>query len=269
MNGVLLKKFVGSLISVFPVTVVIAAVNFLTSPMTSENFLSFIIGACLLVVGMTFYSLGVDTAMTPIGSEIGAKVTKRKSLIYILVISFILGVIITVAEPDLSILQKQSGISGLTIIIALGVGAFMVLAILRTVFGIKLKYLLLALYLIVFAVALFLSEEVIPLAFDSGGVTTGPITVPFIIALSAGIGGSLWGGDDSAFGTIGICSVGPILAVMLVGLNGKLSLLSENSAATIYNSFGEVFLNYLRSLPDNIFEVVTALAPIMIFFAIF
>ncbi|MBR2385154.1 MAG: DUF1538 domain-containing protein [Clostridia bacterium] len=242
--------------------------------MDKFNLISFIFGSILLVLGMCFYTLGVDTAMTPIGEHIGSKVTKSRKIWYILLIGFVLGVIITIAEPDLAVLESQSGVKSLTIIIAIGIGAFMLIAILRILFRIKLKYLLLVLYGALFtliAIAIFINKGIIPLSFDSGGVTTGPITVPFIIALSSGVTGVLGGSgqEDSEFGTIGICSVGPILMVLIVGLLNGTTPTSESYAIDSFSSFGEVILRYLSLIPHELLNVLKSLAPIIIFFFCF
>ena len=138
-----MKKLKESVLSVLPISVIVVVINFLTTPMDSFSLFSFLFGAVVLIFGMCLYTLGVDTAMTPIGSHIGSKVTKSGKIWYILLMSFILGVIITVAEPDLAVLESQAGIKNLTLIIALGIGVFMLVAILRIVFKVPLKYLFL------------------------------------------------------------------------------------------------------------------------------
>ena len=245
MNGVFIKKLKESIFSVLPIVAIVVVINFLTTPMDGYSLASFLVGAVFLILGMCLYTLGVDTAMTPIGNHIGSKVTKSGKIWYILLMSFILGVIITVAEPDLAVLESQAGIDYLTLIIAVGIGVFMLIAIIRIVFRIKLKYLLLILYgsLFLFVlIATILNDGIIPLSFDSGGVTTGPITVPFIIALSSGITGILGGNgqEDSEFGTIGICSVGPILMVLVIGLLNGTTPVSKEYDISSFTSFGQV-----------------------------
>ena len=146
MNGIFLKKLKESIISVLPISVIVIIINFLTKPMETNSLISFIFGSLFIIVGMCLYTLGVDTAMTPIGTHIGSKITKTRKIWYILLMSFILGFIITIAEPDLTVLESQAGIKNLTYIIALGIGIFMLIAIIRIVFRIKLKYLLLILF---------------------------------------------------------------------------------------------------------------------------
>lgn len=274
MNSVFINKLKESVVSVLPIVAIVVIINFLTMPMDTYSLISFLVGAVLLILGMCLYTLGVDTAMTPIGTHIGSKVTKSKKIWYILLMSFILGVIITIAEPDLAVLESQAGIPNLTLIIAIGIGVFMLIAILRIVFRIKLKYLLLILYgglFLTVLIATFINGGIIPLSFDSGGVTTGPITVPFIIALSSGVTGVLAGNgqEDSEFGTIGICSVGPIIMVLIIGLIGNVTPSGKSYASTTYNSLSDVFTTYLGAMPGQILEVILSLLPIIIFFLLF
>ena len=274
MNSVFMKKLKESVLSVLPIVAIVVAINFLTTPMDAYSLISFLIGAVFLILGMCLYTLGVDTAMTPIGTHIGSKVTKSKKIWYILLMSFILGVIITIAEPDLAVLESQAGINNLTLIIAIGIGVFMLIAIIRILFRIKLKYLLLILYGILFItvlIATFINGGIIPLSFDSGGVTTGPITVPFIIALSSGITGILGGNgqEDSEFGTIGICSVGPILMVLIIGLIGNVTPSGEHYGTATYTSVLDVLGTYFGEMPVQMLNVLKSLSLIIIFFIIF
>ena len=274
MNSVFIHKLKESVISVLPITAIVIIINFLTIPMNALSLVSFIIGSTLLILGMCLYTLGVDTAMTPIGTHIGSNVTKTKKVWFILLISFILGVIITIAEPDLAVLESQAGIKNLTLIIAVGIGIFMLIAIIRIIFRIKLKFLFLILYGALFGVvvvALFVNKGAIPISFDSGGVTTGPITVPFIMALSSGIKGILGGSgqEDSEFGTIGICSVGPILMVLLMSLFNGTTPSGEHYDVFNYTSLGEIFSHYLSVIPSQIFNVIKSLGPIILFFIVY
>ena len=271
MNSVFIHKFKESIISVLPISIIVVIINFATTPMSTNNLISFIVGSVFLILGMCLYTLGVDTAMTPIGTHIGSKITKTKKMWYILIMSLVLGVIITIAEPDLAVLEAQSGVKNLTYIIALGIGLFMIVSIIRIVFRIKLKYLLLALYGLLFLFVIFSNQQIVPLAFDSGGVTTGPITVPFIIALSSGITGVLGGArhEDSEFGTIGICSVGPILMVIVIGLISGITPTVESYDVTKFSSFGEVLGYYFSHIPNHLLSVTKSLGPIIVFFLIF
>ena len=215
--------------------------------------------------GMSLFTLGADNAMMPMGNKIGLYISKHKKLWFLIVVSLLLGTFITLAEPDLKVLADQASyLPGTTLIftVSVGVGVFLVLAALRIVFKLSLSKLLVISYSIVFLLTIFIPKEFIPLSFDSGGVTTGPITVPFIMAL--GIGMSSVNGDDSknnSFGLIGLCSIGPILSVLFLSLffgNGNVSYDSSSNPLAI----GECFGLYAK-------EIAIALLPIIVFFVFF
>ena len=276
MNKILLHKLKEALLAVLPITIIILVLNFAVSPMDSLQLVSFVFGAFLLILGMGLYSLGCDTAIEPIGGHIGAKITESRKIWLILIVCPILGVIVTIAEPDLSVLAAQvDGMIGkweLILAVAFGVGLFMIVSVLRTVLKISLNYVLIFFYGVLFLLAAFSDAGFIPLAFDSGGVTTGPITVPFIMALGVGISAVLGGknSQDNSFGMIGICSIGPIIAVLILGLvNDASSLEYTLSVPETFSTFGEVMRCYAESLPHYLGEVAIALAPIVGFFLIF
>ena len=226
----------------------------------------------LLIVGMGLFSLGSDMSMMPIGDGIGAQLTRSKNLLLIIGIGLLIGTVITIAEPDLKVLATQvPAVPDMVLIltVAVGVGLFLVVAMLRTIFRIKLSHMLIAFYLLVFILSIFVPNDFIPVAFDSGGVTTGPITVPFIMAL--GIGMASIRGDknsqDDSFGLVALCSIGPILAVMLLGIfynpstaNYQPSTISDPSTTVdVAQAFGSNFPVY--------FEEV--LVPILVFSILF
>lgn len=275
LHSVITKRIRESVSSVLPVTLVVAAVAFLIADIPSGTFLSFLMGSLLLILGMGFFTLGADISMARMGEYVGAKMTRSRRLSQIILLSFLVGVMITVSEPDLTVLagQVSDSIAPYILILAvgLGVGIFLVLAMLRIVFGIKLSYLLLVSYAIVFVLLFFVPANFIPLSFDSGGVTTGPMTVPFIMAL--GVGASSIRSDKNAeadaFGLVALSSVGPILAVMTLGVifrpenaGWSLTELESNSTVELSRSFVEV-------LPEKFFEVAVALLPILLFFFLY
>ena len=185
-----------------------------------DELVIFVISALLLISGIGLFNLGADMAMTPMGEKVGSSLTKTKKVSIMVAVAFVMGLLITIAEPDLKVLADQASyLPSLTLIItvSVGVGLFLVLAALRTIFKWQLSRLLVISYTLVFILTIFVMDKFIPLSFDSGGVTTGPITVPFIMAL--GIGMSSVNGDDAkndSFGLIGLCSIGPILSVLLL-----------------------------------------------------
>lgn len=267
-------KIKEALIAVLPITALVVVLNFALGGMPTLNLASFLAGAALLVLGMALYTLGSSIFMEPAGEHIGAKVTSTRKIWLILIVAFVVGFIVTVAEPDLTVLATQIGsIPNIVLIacVSTGVGVFMVVAVLRILLKVRLNALLIALYAVVFLLAVFVSEGYVPLSFDSGGVTTGPITVPFILALGVGISGSIASSrsQEDSFGIVGICSVGPIIAVLILGLVYKTDAQAEIGALTAFTDLGDVVMTYLKALPVYLEEVGIALLPIFIVFLIF
>ena len=262
--------------SVLPITVIVLALCFTVIPIESGTFLAFIVGATLVVVGMGLFTLGADTAMTPIGEYVGSTVMRSKKLWIIIPVCFIVGVLITVSEPDLSVLATQ--LSGtvnywaLILTVGVGVGVFLVIAFLRIVLKIKLSYLLIGCYIAVFVLSFFVPQSFVPLAFDAGGVTTGPMSVPFIIAIGTGVASlrSDKGAETDGFGLTALCSVGPILSVMILGIiyQPENFTVTENVVSNVVNS-KELLSLYLHAIPHYLKEVGIALLPIVAFFFIF
>lgn len=262
--------------SVLPITVIVLALCFTVIPIESGTFLAFIVGATLVVVGMGLFTLGADTAMTPIGEYVGSTVMRSKKLWIIIPVCFIVGVLITVSEPDLSVLATQ--LSGtvnywaLILTVGVGVGVFLVIAFLRIVLKIKLSYLLIGCYIAVFVLSFFVPQSFVPLAFDAGGVTTGPMSVPFIIAIGTGVASlrNDKGAETDGFGLTALCSVGPILSVMILGIiyQPENFTVSENVVSNVVNS-KELLSLYLHAIPHYMKEVGIALLPIVAFFFIF
>ena len=273
-NTILGPKISESLSSVLPVTGIVLLLLVTVVPVPAEMLLAFLIGAVFLIVGMGLFTLGAETAMTPMGQYVGSKITKSRKLWVIVFVSLFVGTMITVSEPDLTVLANQiSSIPSAMLIwsVALGVGLLLVVAMLRILFKVKLKYLLLALYAIVFAVAFFVPDNFLAVAFDSGGVTMGPMTVPFIMALGVGVASIRAddGGSDS-FGLVALCSVGPIIAVMLLGMFYDVGGLGVSDyTMDISNSSRDIISIFIRHLPHYAGEVAMAIGPIVIFFLIF
>ena len=267
-------KFQESLASVLPITIIVLLLCFTVAPIPNNMLVSFLMGAVLLIAGMAFFTLGADTAMTPIGTKVGSCITKSRKIWMIVFVSFLLGVIITISEPDLQVLANQvPNIPNAALIgtVALGVGIFLIIAMLRILFGISLNILLIGFYIVVFLMAMFVPKNFWAVAFDSGGVTTGPMTVPFIMALGVGVSAirsDRHAGNDS-FGLVALCSIGPILAVLVLGL-----LYPSEAAYTpveipeMENS-QEMIMLFVHGLPHYAKEVAIALAPIVAFFFLF
>ncbi|MGM9612619.1 MAG: DUF1538 domain-containing protein, partial [Butyricicoccus sp.] len=216
------EKLSESLNAVLPILGIVLVLCFSIAPISPSILLCFLMGAVLLIVGMMFFTQGAEMSMSPMGERVGSSMTRSKKLRVIVPLSFLLGFIITISEPDLQVLAEQvPSVPNLTLILAVacGVGAFLVIALLRMLFRIPLPNLLIGFYLIVFALAFLVPRNFLAVAFDSGGVTTGPMTVPFIMALGIGVAAirtDRHAADDS-FGLVALCSIGPILAVLLLG----------------------------------------------------
>lgn len=274
-NTIIAAKLAESLKSTLPVVAIVFAVCFIFIPVPAGALLAFVFGSILLVVGVGLFTIGVDMAMTPIGSHIGAAVTKRRSLWFALFISFIVGAFVTVSEPDLQVLAGQvPNIPNPVIIgaVALGVGIFLAVAMLRIFLGISLRTLLLISYPLIIVLAFFLPPDYVGAAFDSGGVTTGPMTVPFIIALGVGVASSRSdsGAQNDSFGLVAISSIGPILTVMLLGVfypsgGGDYTPVIVPEIADSL----ELWALFASEFPRFFWEVALALMPIIVFFAAF
>ena len=223
MKELLKQKISESISSVLPITLIVLILSFTNlAPMPAGMLILFLLGSVMLIVGMGFFSLGTDLSMMPMGTEVGRSISASKKMIIIVFLCFLIGFAVTVAEPDLQVLAKQfTAVPDLTIIltVATGVGLFLIIAALREFWGIRLQSTLIILYAIVFLVSFFVKPEFLPVAFDSGGVTTGPITVPFIIALGIGIAANQKNAaEDNNFGLVAICSIGPIITMLLMGI---------------------------------------------------
>ena len=190
MNHILRAKITESLSAVLPITFIVLALSIFLVPLDVGSVVMFFVGAIMLIGGMGMFQLGAETAMTPIGEGIGVGISKSKKIISVVIISFVMGVLITVAEPDLQVLAEQVPAienSVLVLTVAIGVGIFLAMAVLRIIFKISLSNLLMVLYAALLILSFFIPAEFRAVAFDSGGVTTGPMTVPFIMSFGVGI----------------------------------------------------------------------------------
>ena len=273
MKKLLFSKIKESLISVLPVTLIVIILNF--TPLINlsvKEIVTFSVSALFLILGIGFFTLGADVAMTPMGEHVGAGLTKSQNLKLLTLVCFALGVLITIAEPDLTVLANQVGSKLIVIFVGVGVGIFLVLSVLKIVFKRDLASLLIYFYMVLFALALLVLSvdaqnfQLIPLSFDSGGVTTGPITVPFIMALGVGIATTIGGrhASENSFGLVAMCSVGPILAVLCLSLirGGDVSAPSVNDYL-IADNIGAYTLHTLLITAK---DVTIALGLVVVFF---
>ncbi len=274
MNLKLKAKVRESLQAVLPITAIVLLLGFTLAPVPMGTLSLFVIGAVMLIGGMGLFTLGVEMSLTPMGNYIGSFLTKKRNLTLLIAVAFLMGFFITMAEPDLAVLAQQvPGIPNLTLIatVALGVGLFLVVGFLRIVFQKKLSYLLILCYAAVFAIGIFAADNYVPVAFDSGGVTTGPITVPFILALGVGVASVRSGrhATDDGFGLVAFGSVGPILAVMILGL--VFPNTAETTPVIVANPVDthETLRLFGQAFPTYLSEIAVALVPIAGAFLLF
>ena len=272
----LIPKLKEALISVLPVSLIVLVLGL--TPLTGLTFketVVFAVSSIFLIAGIGLFNLGADLAMTPIGEHTGSGLTKTRKMNILLSVCFVMGLLITVAEPDLSVLANQVSAvinpTALIFTVGIGVGLFLVCAVAKIAYHKNLSALLMFFYMVLFAFCALLIEngksEFLPLSFDSGGVTTGPITVPFIMALGVGIASTMGGSNsgENSFGLVALCSIGPMLAVAVLSLSagGELTYkLPDYSIAD--NVMGTVF----STLTHTAAEVIRALGLIVIFFLI-
>lgn len=274
-NELWMEKVYESVTSVLPITAIVLLLSITIAPLTSGALVLFLFGALLLVFGMGFFTLGADMAMIPMGEGVGVQMSKSRSVWISLAACLILGILITIAEPDLQVLAQQvPSIPNLTLIltVAVGVGIFLALAQLRMLLKIPLSYVLIGLYSFIFVMVTLAPDSFISVAFDSGGVTTGPITVPFIMALGIGMASvrSDKNSSSDSFGLISMCSIGPILAVLILGITYQ-----PQEAVYTPAALGEIVTTkdaaaqFAIGLPAYLEEVAVAILPILDLFVLF
>lgn len=272
----IINKLKESAISVLPIYLLILIINF--TPLVSLTgyeitIISF--STIILIVGMALFNLGADIAMTPMGKAVGVGITKQGKLVVLLAVVFVLGFLITIAEPDLTVLANQTkeviNSTLLTMSIGIGVGIFLVFATLKVIFKLDVGRLLSYFYMLLFAIVIVVilsgNEAILALAFDSGGVTTGPITVPFLMAIGVGVSSLLSkkSDKDASFGFIALASIGPIIVVLLLSVFAKSDIdykLPDYSIASNFaSSFAKAFLH-------SLYEVGLPLLMISLFFLV-
>ena len=271
----LFEKLKESFASVIPITIIVLILNFFI-PLGTWNLVGFLLGSLMLIFGMGLFTLGADMSMMNVGVGVGKFITKQKKIWLFVLIPFIIGVLVTIAEPDLIVLAQQVIIPGFdgaeTLIrygVAVGVGIFLVIALLRILFKVDIRWILAGFYLLVFIIAFLVPSSFVPFAFDSGGVTTGPMTVPFIMAVGLGVA-SLNGKEsqNDSFGYVALCSIGPILVVALLGLFFDIEV-SNSTAGHVINTFNDFSLNFKETIIKTMGDVAMALLPVLLFIIVF
>lgn len=275
MNPKLREKTMESLSAVLPITGIVLLISIFLVPMELGSLVMFVTGAVMLILGMGLFQLGAEMAMTPIGEGIGVQISRTRKVLMILLMGFVMGAIITISEPDLQVLAQQvPSVPNRVLIltVAVGVGIFLALAILRIKFQIDLSKLLIVLYLLLICASFLVPKEFLAVAFDSGGVTTGPMTVPFIMAMGIGLASRRTDKNSASdsFGLVALSSIGPILAVLILGCfyrptEAAYSLGDVAEVATTR----DVVKVFGTSIPAYAREVLVSLFPIVLVFLIF
>ena len=268
-------KIFESLRSVLPIAFIVLLLSVTIVPMPTGDMLLFLIGVVCLVFGMSLFTAGAEMSMQPLGTKIGSTIAGSGKVWLIAFVSFIIGIIVTVSEPDLQILANQvSGIESMVLIltVSVGVGVFLMIAVMRIVFGWSLRVILIAFYAVALTLSFFLPDGFKTLAFDSGGVTTGPMTVPFIMSIGAGVSAAKLSADnrDDSFGITGLCSIGPIISVLVLGValgieGGSYTPVTTPTIESTRDGLAEYATGFLHYAP----EVLAALAPIVAFAVLF
>lgn len=273
----IIEKIKEALRSAMPIALIILFLSFTICPLPNDIFIAFVIGTFLLVVGLGLFSLGAEMSMERIGAHIGANLTRSRKIPIIAILSLIVGVLITISEPDLHVLAGYTGEQKFSFILAVaaGLGVFLVIAVMRIIFNVKFKYILTAGYgmiLVLSVVAYIVNPTFLAIAYDAGGVTTGAMSVPFVMSIGAGIAAitSQNSEDDTSFGLMAVCSIGPILSILIMGLAGGFKNISytPHPLPEFLNS-REMGWSFLSSIPGLVKDVLMGLLPILAFFLIY
>lgn len=276
--NVLFNKFKEVILAVLPITLIVLILNFTVAPIETDLVWRFIVGAVLIIIGLAIFLFGADIGIQPIGSLMGSSLTKKKKMWIMVVFGFVLGFLITIAEPDLQVLAGQvSGVTSgviskfsLLLVVSMGVGVLLVVGLMRIVFNKSLSKLLTIVYGGIFLLSIFTSSGFLAISFDAAGATTGSMTVPFILALGLGVS-SVKGGKESeedSFGLVAIASTGPIISVLIMSILSKVEVLTGNLAYDSTTTKGIIY-PFIEEIPKMLFEVTIALLPLLIMFCIF
>jgi len=277
--GPIYSKFREVLVSVLPVTILVVILHFTLTPLGTPVLFRFLFGAVLIIVGLTFFLLGVDISISPIGNVMGSTITRKNKLWLVIVAGLVLGFMISIAEPDLHILAGQVDLisngavakMGVIIVVSVGVAAMVVLGLIRILYNIPLFKILTVLYGIVLLLSFFTTSEFLAISFDASGATTGALTVPFILALAAGISGlkrDSKASEKDSFGLVGIASVGAIIAVMAMSIIAGVEEIVGDLDVSMSESTS-IIQPFLDKVPQVGLEIFLALTPIALLFLIF
>ena len=271
---IFLDKLRESALSVLPIIAVVSLLCVSVVPVGTDLMLAFLLGSVLVIVGIALFTMGSESSLTVIGSKMGSVLTKTRKLALIVILSFILGIFVTVAEPDLQVLAKTvPHINTLVLIItvAVGVGLFLAVSMLRMIFGFSLRNILLICYGLIFVLSVFVPKDQLAMAFDSGGVTTGPMTVPFVLAFGVGISNIRADkkAESDSFGLVALCSIGPILSVLILSFFYPAGDTSVYTESLSWMNTTQIGASYVKALPGYMLEMFLSLSPILVVFIVF
>lgn len=278
MNAIT-DKFKEVSLAVIPITLIVLILNFTITPLEVPLIVRFIIGAILIILGLSVFLLGVDIGVTPIGNLMGSQLAKSNKIWIIAGAGAVLGLFISIAEPDLHILAEQvssvtSGVISklsIVVIVSIGIAVMLSVGLIRIVYNIPLYKLLTVIYLLIFALALFTSSEFLAISFDASGATTGALTVPFILALASGVARlkkDSKASEKDSFGLVGIASSGAIIAVMIMSIVSRSDKISGSLEINVSSS-NSILAPFIQVLPTVLFEVFIALLPLIILYLVF
>lgn len=269
------NKILESVQSILPIALIVMLLSFTIVPVAVGNMFLFLLGIVCLVFGMSLFTAGSEMSMQPLGAKIGSSIAASGKIWLIAFISFLIGILVTISEPDLLILAEQvNGLKNEILIytVSLGVGIFLLIAVLRIVFNFSLTALMVGFYAIAFILAFFVDESFLCLSFDSGGVTTGPMTVPFIMSIGAGVSAARSSSRENrndSFGITGLCSIGPIIAVLVLGIVMKVEGSYEPEAIVPVAHTRDGVVRFLHGFLEHGEGVFKALLPIIVFALLF
>ena len=275
--GILLKKTKEVSLSVIPIVLLVVIMNFTIVPIDNAMLARFIVGAVFVIIGLGVFLFGAHMGIVPIGENMGETIAKTNKIHIIGILGFILGFFITIAEPDLLILAHQVNIASggvissrlILLVVSSGVGIMVAIGLLRILHGKPLNKIFTFFYAFIFLLGVVVSEEFLAISVDASGATTGAMTTPFILALGYGVS-QLKGGktsDEDSFGMVGLASVGPIFAIMIMSLVSGLTNIQGEAEAFI-PSVG-IFSPYFKLLPQLLKESFITLLPLFTLFIIF
>jgi len=275
--NILMQRFKDVLLSVLPIFVIVLILNLTIAPIGTQLMLRFVVGSVFIIFGLAIFLFGVEIGIQTIGNLMGSTITRKKNIWMLVILGFILGFFINIAEPDLQVLARQVSLvtSGLisqnsfVIVVSIGIGIMVALGLARIVLKIPIHKVFTVLYGLIFLLVIFAPEAFLGFAFDSGGATTGSMSVPFILSLAVGVSSTQAGvaSELDSFGLVGIASAGPMIAVLTMALLSNIQTLTGSLPQPLH--YEGIILPFLKQIPLLIFEVTMSLLPILITFLVF